>query len=82
MDSLRDDGPVSEMDGERRQVRQRPRGRTLRRRPERLHVRRAPLRATAGPALSVQYHPEAAPGPQDSHYLFSRFTGLMGEAKG
>lgn len=27
--------------------------------------------------LSVQYHPEAAPGPHDSHYLFSEFSKLM-----
>ena len=25
-------------------------------------------------AFSVQYHPEASPGPQDSHYLFERFV--------
>jgi carbamoyl-phosphate synthase small subunit len=30
------------------------------------------------PAFSVQYHPEASPGPQDSHYLFERFAGMMG----
>jgi carbamoyl-phosphate synthase small subunit len=37
--------------------------------------------AVAGkPVFSVQYHPEASPGPQDSHYLFDRFVGLM-EAK-
>ena len=29
------------------------------------------------PIFSVQYHPEASPGPQDSHYLFERFVGLM-----
>jgi carbamoyl-phosphate synthase small subunit len=29
------------------------------------------------PVFSVQYHPEASPGPQDSHYLFQRFTDLM-----
>jgi carbamoyl-phosphate synthase small subunit len=29
------------------------------------------------PAFSVQYHPEAAPGPHDSHYLFEEFTSLM-----
>lgn len=29
------------------------------------------------PAFSVQYHPEASPGPQDSHYLFDRFVNLM-----
>ena len=27
--------------------------------------------------FSVQYHPESAPGPQDSTYLFDRFTDLM-----
>ncbi|MGO4735311.1 glutamine-hydrolyzing carbamoyl-phosphate synthase small subunit [Bosea sp. 2KB_26] len=29
------------------------------------------------PAFSVQHHPEASPGPQDSHYLFARFVELM-----
>jgi carbamoyl-phosphate synthase small subunit len=29
------------------------------------------------PVLSVQYHPEAAPGPHDSRYLFDRFLDLM-----
>jgi carbamoyl-phosphate synthase small subunit len=29
------------------------------------------------PAFSVQYHPEASPGPSDSHYLFQRFVQLM-----
>jgi carbamoyl-phosphate synthase small subunit len=29
------------------------------------------------PIFSVQYHPEASPGPQDSHYLFARFVELM-----
>ena len=29
------------------------------------------------PVFSVQHHPEASPGPQDSHYLFDRFIGLM-----
>lgn len=33
---------------------------------------------TDQPAFSVQYHPEASPGPQDSHYLFEKFVGLMG----
>ncbi|MFC0387793.1 glutamine-hydrolyzing carbamoyl-phosphate synthase small subunit [Muricoccus vinaceus] len=28
-------------------------------------------------AFSVQYHPEASPGPSDSHHLFHRFTGMM-----
>ena len=30
------------------------------------------------PAFSVQYHPEASPGPQDSHYLFVKFAVMMG----
>jgi carbamoyl-phosphate synthase small subunit len=29
------------------------------------------------PAFSVQYHPEASPGPQDSFYLFEKFVGAM-----
>ena len=33
------------------------------------------------PVFSVQYHPEASPGPRDSHYLFERFVGLMRERK-
>jgi carbamoyl-phosphate synthase small subunit len=33
------------------------------------------------PVFSVQYHPEASPGPRDSHYLFARFTDLMRAAK-
>jgi carbamoyl-phosphate synthase small subunit len=33
------------------------------------------------PVFSVQYHPEASPGPQDSHYLFKRFTEAMEKAK-
>ena len=31
--------------------------------------------------FSVQYHPESAPGPQDSDYLFDRFVALMEECK-
>ncbi|HEY0439291.1 MAG TPA: glutamine-hydrolyzing carbamoyl-phosphate synthase small subunit [Xanthobacteraceae bacterium] len=34
------------------------------------------------PVFSVQYHPEASPGPRDSHYLFARFTDLMRARKG
>lgn len=34
------------------------------------------------PVFSVQYHPEASPGPQDSHYLFTRFMNLIREKKG
>ena len=33
------------------------------------------------PVFSVQYHPEASPGPRDSHYLFTRFADLMRERK-
>jgi carbamoyl-phosphate synthase small subunit len=33
------------------------------------------------PVFSVQYHPEASPGPQDSNYLFERFIGLMKKAR-
>jgi carbamoyl-phosphate synthase small subunit len=29
------------------------------------------------PAFSVQYHPEASPGPSDSHYLFDQFVAMM-----
>ncbi len=38
----------------------------------------AGLELTDRPAFSVQYHPEASPGPQDSLYLFERFVGLLG----
>jgi carbamoyl-phosphate synthase small subunit len=34
------------------------------------------------PVFSVQYHPEASPGPEDSHYLFERFVNLMRARKG
>jgi carbamoyl-phosphate synthase small subunit len=34
------------------------------------------------PVFSVQYHPEASPGPQDSHYLFTRFVAMMEKRKG
>jgi len=33
------------------------------------------------PVFSVQYHPEASPGPTDSHYLFQRFVDLVDRAK-
>lgn len=33
------------------------------------------------PIFSVQYHPEASPGPQDSHYLFDRFVENIEKAK-
>ncbi len=35
------------------------------------------LELTDKPAFSVQYHPEASPGPQDSFYLFKKFVGMM-----
>ena len=33
------------------------------------------------PAFSVQYHPEASPGPHDSRYLFQRFIDMMEKHK-
>ncbi|MGH7014502.1 MAG: glutamine-hydrolyzing carbamoyl-phosphate synthase small subunit [Stellaceae bacterium] len=39
------------------------------------------IRLKGKPVFSVQYHPEASPGPQDSHYLFQRFVKLMGKQK-
>ncbi|MDP6786943.1 MAG: glutamine-hydrolyzing carbamoyl-phosphate synthase small subunit [Rhodospirillales bacterium] len=35
------------------------------------------LRVEGQPVFSVQYHPEASPGPQDSHYLFQRFVEMI-----
>jgi len=40
------------------------------------------LRHKTLPLFSVQYHPEAAPGPHDSHYLFRDFRALMEEWRG
>lgn len=40
------------------------------------------LRLKDRPVFSVQYHPEASPGPQDSHYLFTRFVNMLRERKG
>ena len=40
------------------------------------------LRHKTLPLFSVQYHPEAAPGPHDSHYLFKDFRKMMEEWKG
>jgi carbamoyl-phosphate synthase small subunit len=40
------------------------------------------LELTDRPAFSVQYHPEASPGPRDSHYLFGRFVAMMAASKG
>ena len=40
------------------------------------------LRIVGKPVFSVQHHPEASPGPQDSHYLFRRFINMVREKKG
>ena len=40
------------------------------------------LQLAGKPVFSVQHHPEASPGPQDSHYLFTRFANMMRAAKG
>lgn len=40
------------------------------------------LRLIGKPVFSVQHHPEASPGPQDSHYLFRRFINMVEEKKG
>ena len=37
------------------------------------------IRLANRPVFSVQYHPEASPGPQDSYYLFERFAAAMAE---
>jgi len=39
------------------------------------------LQLKDGPGFSVQYHPEASPGPRDSHYLFGRFIEMMEKQK-
>ena len=39
------------------------------------------LRCLDVPAFSVQYHPEAAPGPHDARYLFDDFCKLMGAVR-
>lgn len=41
----------------------------------------AGIALTDKPVFSVQYHPEASPGPRDSHYLFDRFVELMAKKK-
>nr|AOO89047.1 carbamoyl phosphate synthase small subunit [Rhizobium leguminosarum bv. trifolii] len=40
------------------------------------------LRVLGKQVFSVQHHPEASPGPQDSHYLFRRFINMVREKKG
>jgi carbamoyl-phosphate synthase small subunit len=40
------------------------------------------LRHKTMPLFSVQYHPEASPGPHDSAYLFDNFVKMMEEWKG
>lgn len=40
------------------------------------------LRHRTYPLFSVQYHPEASPGPHDSHYLFEDFVKMMDEWRG
>jgi carbamoyl-phosphate synthase small subunit len=40
------------------------------------------MRHKTMPIFSVQYHPEASPGPHDSNYLFRDFRNLMEEWKG
>ena len=40
------------------------------------------MRHKSMPLFSVQYHPEASPGPHDSHYLFGDFVKMMKEWKG
>jgi carbamoyl-phosphate synthase small subunit len=39
------------------------------------------IRVKGKPVFSVQYHPEASPGPQDSFYLFKRFVEMMRETR-
>lgn len=40
------------------------------------------VRHTKYPVFSVQYHPEAAPGPEDSNYLFDQFMAMMEKENG
>ena len=43
---------------------------------------KAMLAVEGRPVFSVQQHPEASPGPQDSYYLFERFVAAMGGPRG
>ena len=40
------------------------------------------IRAEAASAFSVQYHPEAGPGPHDARYLFDEFRSVMAGCQG
>jgi carbamoyl-phosphate synthase small subunit len=40
------------------------------------------MRHKSMPLFTVQYHPEASPGPHDSHYLFEDFVKMMNDWKG
>jgi carbamoyl-phosphate synthase small subunit len=40
------------------------------------------IRLKDKPAFSVQYHPEATPGPHDSRYLFDDFIAMIKKSKG
>ena len=40
------------------------------------------MRVLDAPAYSVQYHPEAGPGPHDARYLFDDFVALMTAGRG
>ena len=39
------------------------------------------LKLTDRPVFSIQHHPEASPGPHDSHYIFDDFVKLIEEQK-
>ena len=39
------------------------------------------IRSTSDPVFSVQYHPEAAPGPHDASYIFKEFADLIDATK-
>jgi carbamoyl-phosphate synthase small subunit len=39
------------------------------------------IQVSGKPVFSVQHHPEASPGPQDSHYLFARFADYIAKSK-